>query len=117
MAHRIVITSEKNMTIELVRGDSFIQYLSFTKNDDEYIPEEGDTATFTMRKNYKGLSKDDILIQKVIDLSKTTRLELVPEDTENLEYGSYKFDIEFNYADGKRDTVLIGVFKLLKEVT
>lgn len=114
MAHKIIETDNpKVKNIELVRGDTFITDFTFKKGDNNYTPESGDYVYFTMRKNYKGLPNDDILIQKQI----VTELELEPEDTENLEYGSYKYDCEFNYADGRRDTFLSGSFKLVKEVT
>lgn len=117
MSHKIICVNDKTINIELVRGDTFIVDLSFKKNDTEYEPEEGDTATFTVRKNYKGLNNDEVLIFKVLDLSQTTELELEPIDTEEMDYGSYKYDIEFNYADGRRDTPLRGSFKLTREVT
>ena len=117
MAHKITYISEKVANIELVRGDSFIVDLGFDKGDTEYIPEAGDRFIFTMRRNYKDLPNDGILIQKIIALDEVTELELEPSDTENLDYGSYKYDMEYDHADGRVDTPMSGVFKLTKEVT
>jgi len=72
---------------------------------------------FQFVKNYKGLSNDDLVLQKTVDLVNANILEIESADTSDLNYGSYKYDMEFNSADGKKDTVLSGVFKLAKEVT
>lgn len=117
MSHKIIYVDEKTANIELVRGDSFIVDLGFSKEDAEYTPEAGDLFIFTMRKNFKGLANDEIIIQKIISLADTTELELEPEDTETLDYGSYKYDMEYDHADGRVDTPMSGVFKITKEVT
>ena len=117
MAHKILYVDEKTANIELVRGDSFIVDLGFSKEEEEFTPESGDKFIFTMRKNYKGLANDDILIQKEIALDETTELELEPSDTEKLDYGSYKYDMQYDHADGRVDTPMSGVFKITKEVT
>ena len=117
MAHKITYVDEKIANIELVRGDSFIVDLGFDKGKSEYTPEAGDCLIFTMRKNFKDLPNDEILIQKEFALDETVEFELEPSDTKDLPYGSYKYDMEYDYADGRVDTPLSGSFKLAKEVT
>ena len=119
MAHEIKVLSEKKVDIELVRGDTLMLTLNLKDKatDEAYTPEEGDRLIFTVRKNYKGLSNDDLVLQKTVDLVNANILEIESEDTSDLDYGSYKYDMEFNSSDGKKDTVLSGTFKLAKEVT
>lgn len=119
MAHKITLIKEGKADIELVRGDTLMLNLNFEKKETEevYEPVDGDKVIFTLRKNYKGLTNDEILLQKFVDIYSSLLLEIEPEDTNDLEYGSYKYDIEFDSWDGKIDTVLQGTFKLTKEVT
>jgi hypothetical protein len=127
MAHRITyITGKENdfkkANIELVRGDSMIVDLSLnhTLDDDTkepYVPNEGDCIIFTLRKNYKSLDNDEIVLQKMVDIFTDPTLEIEPSDTNSLDYGTYKYDIQFDSFDGIVDTVLQGTFKLAKEVT
>lgn len=118
MAHEITVIAEKKANIDLVRGDTLILTLNLERMKEEYIPEEGDKVIFTVRKNYKGLDNDAILLQKIIDIYDSPILEIEPEDTNDMEYGSYKYDFEFDSWDGRIvDTPLQGTFKLAKEVT
>lgn len=126
MAHKITYIYDeegkvKQANIDLVRGDSFIVALTLeSKIDTEeepYVPEDGDTVTFTLRRNYKGLDNDELLLQKIVDIFESPTLELEPSDTNDLAYGSYKYDMQFDSANGLVDTLLQGVFKLTKEVT
>ena len=117
MAHKITQLTDKKADIELVRGDTLMLTLNLEKNEIPYEIVNGDQIIFTVRKNYKGLNNDEILLQKIVDLNSSIILEVEPEDTNSLEYGSYKYDIEFDSWDGKIDTVLQGTLKLTKEVT
>ncbi len=127
MAHRITYISGtdkdfKKANIELVRGDSMIVDLGLNRilDDDTkepYVPNEGDCILFTLRKNYKSLDNDEIVLQKMVDIFTKPTLEIEPSDTNSLDYGTYKYDIEFDSFDGIVDTVLQGTFKLAKEVT
>lgn len=117
LAHNITVIKEGKADIELVRGDTLVLTLNLAQNDETFTPEEGDQIIFTVRKNYKGLTNDAILLQKTVDLYDSIVLEIEPEDTNSLDYGSYKYDMEFDSWDGKVDTVMQGAFKLAKEVT
>ena len=117
MAHKFTELRDGKIDIELVRGDTLILTLNLEKDEEGYEAEEGDTITFTVRKNYKSLTNDEILIQKTVDLFSDNKLHIEPEDTNELDYGSYKYDFQFDSATRLVDTVLQGTFKLTKEVT
>ena len=99
--------------IFLTRGDSAIFTLTITDaNGDEYTPAEGDEITFTVKANTE---TRDILIQK--DAS-SGKIEIQPEDTENLEYGNYVYDVQLKKSDGYVDTIITPhEFRLEEEVT
>lgn len=99
--------------IFLTRGDSAIFTLTITDtNGDEYTPAEGDEITFTVKANTE---TRDILIQK--DAS-SGKIEIQLEDTENLEYGNYVYDVQLKKSDGYVDTIITPhEFRLEEEVT
>lgn len=103
-------------TFSIIRGDSADFTIHLYEVDDkgevigEYNPEPGDTILFTVKKNTKS---NDILIQKT-----GPNIDLVPADTKDLDYGSYKYDVQLTFASGFVDTVVPPtVFKVLEEVT
>lgn len=102
-----------NNEISLTRGDSLVAKVTLMDGSDEYIPQEGDSIRFAMKKTY---GKNQVLIKKDIPIS-TLILELLPEDTKNLAFGTYVYDIEITFANGRVDTFIPkGVFKLTEEV-
>lgn len=105
-----------NNHITLTRGDTGIIDLLFTLSGQPYTPQEGDTATFTVRKNYKGKPNDEVIIQKEIDMSEAV-LIINPDETSELEYYDYKYDISCTYSNGIVETPIVGIFTLDKEVT
>lgn len=100
-------------TISLTRGDSLILTVSLEKDGEAYIPQDGDKIRFAMKKD---ISDKDCLILKDIDMN-TMRLQIDPEDTKNLSFGSYIYDIELTTSDGFVDTFIgPATFKITKEV-
>ncbi len=101
-------------TITLTRGDSFEALVFATKKDGtQYIPAEGDKIRFAMKENY-----DDArpLLVKDIPID-TMMLVLDPEDTADLNFGKYVYDIQLTKANGKVDTFIAkAVIKLSEEV-
>lgn len=78
-------------TITLTRGDTFEALVSATKRDGtQYIPVAGDTIRFAMKENY-----DDPrpLLVKDIPID-TMMLTLEPQDTADLNFGKYVYDIQ-----------------------
>lgn len=90
-------------TIRITRGDSLTISISLTDNDGvPYSPVEGDEVWFTVKKS---AIAEDILIQKSVDITELV-LELVEEDTRNLAFGDYKYEVEVITASGDHYTVI-----------
>ena len=72
--------------ITLTRGDTCAFDVEIkTDSGATYTPQEGDTVTFTVKKDTKTA---DVIIQKT-----GTTIVLNPIDTKNLKYGSYLYDV------------------------
>lgn len=106
--------------MEFVRGDSFPFKIKVTKNDGSILKkEEVDTIFVTCRQlPYKEMP---ILFQKNIDdvtIDEESYLHIMfdPENTEQLDYGKYYFDIEITLKNGYRKTKL-DVFTITQETT
>ena len=99
--------------ISLTRGDSAAFVLDLEdEHGDPYIPNEGDVIRFAMSKTY---GVDEPLIRKEVDHD-TMQVELDPEDTKNLAFGTYVYDIELTDESGHVATILLSKLKLTKEV-
>lgn len=102
----------KGTTITLTRGDSFIADIQiFQQNGHPYTPSEGDSIRFAMKRNIK---EDEVLILKDIPIS-TMQLILNPEDTKNLEFGNYIYDIQLTKSNGDIDTFITKSTLILTE--
>lgn len=104
--------SVKGTTITLTRGDSFAADISIVQpNGDPYIPSEGDQIRFAMKRNVK---EEEVLILKDIPID-TLRLVLDPEDTKDLDFGSYVYDIQLTKSTGEVDTFITKSTLILTE--
>lgn len=93
------IDKETN-TFYLTRGDSAPFSIGiFDKYGNPYEPEEGDRVDFTVKPI------DNLEGAPVIKKQGTT-IKLVHEDTKNLPFGAYVYDVQITYANGDRDTVI-----------
>ena len=108
-----------------VRGSN----LSMTRGDSESITvkcfqsgtpvpfENGDTVTFTVREDVES----PIALQKTVttfDENGWAVIALLPGDTEDMDFGSYVYDIQLTRADGTVTTLItISNFELTEEVT
>lgn len=102
-------------TISLTRGDSMLVQLELEKGDETFTPATGDVIKFSVSRVPKGNPGYSLLISKTVN-NDTLILELLPEDTADLDYGSYLFDLEITYASGEIDTFASGTFVLTEEV-
>lgn len=108
----------KGTTITITRGDSAVIGVQiFGPDGSEFIPQEGDTIRFAMKRNY---TDDEALIVKDIPIS-SMELVLLPSDTKNLESGPtrgrYKYDIELTRNGNWIDTFIPRAdFIVLEEV-
>ena len=103
---------DEDQNITLTRGDTGFFNISLqNKKGKAYTPQEGDSLRFALGKNWG----KDTLFTKNIPLD-TCVLEIEPQDTKDLEFKTYKYDIEFTDAHGHVSTILLGDFKVDKEV-
>ena len=109
----IHIDSENN--IQLTRGDTGVFTVALKDKDGaEYTPSAGSTMRFAVAKKY-GASEGDLLIEKNIPVS-TMTLEIAPEDTKDLPFKKFLYDIELTTESGKVATVVMAEFEVTKEV-
>lgn len=102
----------KGTTITLTRGDTFAADIGiFQPNGDPYIPSAGDKIRFAMKQNAKD---KECLILKDIPIV-TLKLVLEPEDTKNLEFGNYVYDIQLTKLNGEVDTFITKSILILTE--
>ena len=100
--------------IELTRGDTFKRTLVLTDAEgNPFTPAEGDEIRFALKKKVKD---ETVLINKVVP-NDTLLLKLNPEDTKELAFGDYVYDIQITYANGEVDTfITVSKFKITEEV-
>lgn len=100
--------------IELTRGDTFKRTLVLTDAEgNPFTPAEGDKIRFALKKKVKD---ETVLINRVIP-NDTLLLKIEPEDTKELPFGDYVYDIEITYSNGDVDTfITVSKFKLTEEV-
>lgn len=107
---------DSNNNITIVRGD----YLSLTlelfdEEGEPYTPQTGDSIRFAVAEEWGNTRKTDCLIYKTIDTSSMV-IEITASDTKKLDFGTYKYDIEFTDAYGHPDTIIRGTFTVSEEV-
>lgn len=108
--------------ITLTRGDTLKVKISLTKDEEPYIPVEGDRIRFALKHNKMLKDKSDYedptpLVEKDVSID-TMTLVLDPGDTKHLAFDTYVYDLQMTFADGSVDTfVTQGKFKLTPEVS
>lgn len=97
----------------LTRGDNADIIVNITDgNGDPYTPAEGDVILFTMKRNCE---TSDIILQKTLVNSV---ISLDHDDTKDLKYGKYYFDVQLTNVSGEVYTVITPhEFIIDKEVT
>ena len=114
-------SSISGTSITLTRGDTLRVKINISLNGEPYTPTNGDAVRFALKRpalNAKKTDYKDIqpLILKNIPTN-TMILELEPNDTKTLDFGSYVYDVQITFADGRVDTFITeAVFKLTPEV-
>lgn len=102
--------------ITLTRGDTLrvkmVPLMHGTSNV-PYIPVPGDAIRFAMKKTYD--EEEPLLVMSDIPIS-TCILHVAPEQTKNIDYGSYVYDVQLTYANGDIDTYIKGTLTLTEEV-
>jgi len=96
--------------ISMTRGDTASIQISIIQNGSAYTPVEGDVVRFALKhtnmtSGNRQFKDQTPLITKVIPNS-TMILVLAPEDTANLDFGVYTYDIQITFFDGTVDTFI-----------
>lgn len=95
--------------ITMTRGDTLIIQVGISQGDEPYTPQAGDSVRFAVksRLNNKGTAfkEAEPLINKEIPTD-TMLLTLDPEDTKQLPFGEYAYDIEITFDNGVVDTFI-----------
>lgn len=100
-------------TIHLIRGDTMRLEVSLTKDGEIYTPMSGDVIRFAMKKT---IGDTEPLILKTVPHD-TMMLVINPQDTKNLSFGKYIYDMEITLEDGTVDTFIpFSEFYIDKEV-
>lgn len=101
-------------SITLTRGDTLAAQIEITDPSGSlYQPVEGDVIRFAMKTSYN--DDEPCLILKEIPHD-SMKLIFEPEDTKNLAYGSYVYDVQITKVNGEVDTFIKGKLKLTEEV-
>lgn len=104
----------KRNSVYLTRGDSLSLHVDLV--DDEgnpYVPEAGDRAFFRMKKSP---SSSELLIEKEFPVDEMV-IDLDPEDTEDLAFGQYVYEVEMVIGGDLHFTVIENQpFELGKEL-
>lgn len=94
---------EEDNTIIITRGDSQEVDLYLTDREGyPYNPVEGDHVYFYMKKSAQA---QELLIQKEIDIH-TLVINFIEEDTRNLAFGEYRYEIEIVLQGGEHYTAI-----------
>lgn len=95
-------------TIQITRGDSgYFRFTPYTVDESgtrtEYVPQPGDSIRFAMKKKLSDAYQ--ILLEKPVDTA-TFQMKLNPEDTADLAFGTYYYDVQLTTASGDVDTYI-----------
>ena len=88
-------------TIELTRGDTLRVELELTRDGEAYELQDGDSIRFALKRHY--YDEEPLIVKSIGD---DLLLELEPQDTKDLSFGDYVYDIEMTYSDGTVDTFI-----------
>lgn len=102
-----------NNSISLTRGDTATFRLQIKNQDGtDYEIADDDQVLFTIKK---ATNTEEIIVQKS---AINNRIVIMPEETSNLSYGTYYYDVELRRPDGFVATVIPPhALKLTEEVT
>lgn len=104
------MTNVTGTTITMTRGDTLRVQVSIERDDEPYVPESGDAVAFYLKHNSMDSKKTaytdpEPLITKPVPIQ-TMVLTLDPEDTKELAFGKYVYDLQITFANGTVDTFI-----------
>ena len=119
----------KKNKITHTRGDTLRAKVDLwldAEQTEPYIPEMGDTIRFALKHPALKQKEDDPGYEEYVDQTPlfvkdipydTLILHIEPNDTKNLGFGEYEYDIEITHADGTVDTFITAApYEITKEV-
>lgn len=90
--------------ISLTRGDTADIVLELKRDNEPYILASGDTGVLTVKSE---IDAEEFIFQKELNVVNGTCLfNIEPNDTKDLEYGEYVYDVQITLADGGVYTVV-----------
>ena len=97
-------------TIRMTRGDTVAIEVGMTRSGSAYTPQADDSLRFALKHAKFTAARTDYedaqpLITKTIPTD-TMLLRIEPEDTAELGFGEYAYDIEITFANGDVDTFI-----------
>ena len=108
--------------ITLTRGDTLRVQVDITLDGEPYTPTSEDVIRFALKHTEMNADKSEYidtqpLILKEIPIE-TMILEILPEDTKELGFGTYVYDVQITFGeDGTVNTFITKAkFKLTEEV-
>ena len=103
----------ENGTIKLTRGDTAPLTVKLEQDGEEVEVGPNDQLTLTVKRS---TTTADALVEKTV--TGTNDIVIDPADTEELAYGSYKYDVQLTTEDGGVYTVAgPATFRIAEEVT
>lgn len=88
--------------IFITRGDSATIEITVTRsNSSVYTLAEGDTLTLSVKRSVRD---NEVLISKKITSGNTITFN--PSDTQGLDFGEYRYDVQLDTKEGKVYTVI-----------
>lgn len=82
--------------ITMTRGDTVRIQVAIDIDGEEYTPQEGDVVRFAAKKAW---TDDEPCILITIP-NDTLVLTIEPNDTKELEFGAYNYDLQITFANG-----------------
>lgn len=95
------ITGIKNTDIRITRGDTATLGVELFDNEGEYHLKNGDVLELTAKENVNDVNA---LIHIIAD--ENAVFHFTPDDTKNIEFGSYPYDIQLTLNNGDVYTVI-----------
>ena len=98
------------------RGDTIYRQININKNGTAYTLQDGEKLYFTVKLDNTAVIKKEFGYADLVDGK--VIVKILPEETNNLPYGSYSYDVEVHFLNGDVATIIkANEFKLTKEVT
>ena len=112
-----MVVVDANMNIKMTRGDSAEMTVALTTSGGESYDFSDDTVKFGVKQS---AWERDLMLEKTVD-SSTGKFVIEPEDTANMPFGDYLFDVRVYHTDTETEktsisTPISGNFSLLYNV-